>query len=77
VKLTSKGQVTIPRRLRDRFGLYPDTEVVFEATRQGVLIKPASEARRRRLEVALRRARGSSTTGRSTVGIMQLTRGED
>jgi antitoxin PrlF len=77
VKLTSKGQVTIPRKLRDRFGLYPETEVVFEATQWGVLIKPASEARRRRLQVALRRARGSATTGRSTMEIMRLTRGEE
>jgi antitoxin PrlF len=77
VKLTTKGQVTIPKRLRDRFGLYPDTEVTFEATHQGVLIKPAVEARRRRLTAWLRRARGSATTGRSTAQIMRWTRGEE
>lgn len=77
MKLTSKGQVTIPQALRDQFGLNPDTEVTFEAAREGVLIKPASAVRRRRLLAWLRRARGSATAKRSTAEIMRLTRGED
>jgi len=77
VKLTSKGQVTIPRALREQFGLHPLTEVTFEAAGEGVLIKPAAAARRARLEAWLRRARGSATAGRSTREIMRLTRGED
>lgn len=77
MKLTSKGQVTIPRALREQFGLHPQTEVVFEAAREGVLIKPAAADRRRQLQAWLRRARGSSTTRQSTREIMRLTRGED
>ncbi|HEX9781498.1 MAG TPA: AbrB/MazE/SpoVT family DNA-binding domain-containing protein [Opitutaceae bacterium] len=77
MKLTSKGQVTIPQALREQFGLHPDTEVTFEATPDGVLIKRAAAARRRQLEAGLRRARGSSTTRRSTQEIMNLTRGDD
>lgn len=69
--------MTIPRALRDQFGLHPLTEVTFEAAGDGVLIKPAPAARRARLQTWLRRARGSATTGRSTRDIMRLTRGED
>ncbi len=38
MKLTSKGQVTIPRALRQQFGLHPNAEVTFEAIRRGWLI---------------------------------------
>ena len=77
MKLTSKGQVTIPRALREQFGLYPDTEVTFEAAGDGVVIRPAGSARRRRLQAGLRRARGSATMKRTTNDIMRLTRGEE
>ncbi len=68
--------MTIPRALREQFGLHPATEVAFEATPTGVLIRPATAARRRKLEQWLKRARGSATTRRSTGQIMRLTRGE-
>jgi antitoxin PrlF len=77
VKLTSKGQVTIPRALRERFGLHPATEVTFEAVPEGVLVRAAPAARRRRLQEWIRRARGSATGKRSTAEILRLTRGED
>lgn len=77
MKLTSKGQVTIPRKFRDRYGLDPDTEVTFEPTPDGVLIKPSSADRRKRIEKWLGRARGSATAMQSTEAVMRLTRGED
>jgi antitoxin PrlF len=77
MKLTSKGQVTIPRALREQFGLQPATEVMFEAASEGILIKASAAARRRQLQAWLRRARGSSTTSFSTAEMMRLTRGED
>ena len=76
MKLTSKGQVTIPQALREKFGLLPATEVAFEEAEGGVLIKPAAAGRRRQAEDWLRRARGSATTKLSTDEIMALTRGE-
>jgi bifunctional DNA-binding transcriptional regulator/antitoxin component of YhaV-PrlF toxin-antitoxin module len=69
--------VTIPRALREQFGLRPATEVTFEAAAGGILIKAAAAARRRQLQSWLRRARGTSTTGKSTADIMRLTRSED
>lgn len=77
VKLTSKGQVTIPLALREKFGLLPATEVTFEEAEGGVLIKPAAASRRRHTERWLKRARGSATVKLTTEEIMSLTRGEE
>lgn len=76
MKLTSKGQVTIPQALRQRYGLAAQTEVTFEAAEGGVLIKPAAAPRLQRLKAALRRSRGSAETGLTTAEVMRLTRGE-
>ena len=75
MKLTSKGQVTIPQPLREKFGLFPSTEVAFEESEGGVLIKPAAASRRRQAERWLRRARGSATAKLTSDAIMRLTRG--
>ena len=77
MRLTGKGQVTIPQKLREQYGLHPATEVTFEAAPGGILIKAAAAGRRRQLQSSMRRARGSATTGLSTADIMDLTRGED
>ena len=76
MKLTIKGQVTIPQRLRKRYGLKPETEVVFEETAHGVLIKPASCDRVAKLKSAMKKSKGSATVS-STAELMRLTRGED
>jgi len=76
MKLTRKGQVTIPQALREKFGLLPATEVAFEEAEGGVLIKPAAASRRRQAERWLKRARGSATTKLTTDEIMALTRRE-
>lgn len=77
MRLTSKGQVTIPQALREQFHLHPHTEIHFEAVEDGVLIRPAQGVRRRRMEAWLGRARGRATTAKSTKEIMRLTREED
>ena len=76
MKITSKGQVTIPYRLRQVFGLLPHTEVVFEAGEDGVVLR-SRLGRRALVRARLRRARGGGTGNRTTDEIMQLTRGED
>ena len=40
MKITVKGQVTIPLALRERFGLKPGTEVEFVASEAGLQVKP-------------------------------------
>jgi len=76
MKITTKGQVTIPQPLRERYGLAPDTEVSFEATDRGVLIRPM-RTRDEELERRLAKATGSATVPLTTDEILQLTRGDD
>ncbi len=74
--LTTKGQVTIPKPIRDRLGLGPGSTVEFEIEEDGrVLLRPADRTvpARSRFE----RLRGRATAGMSTDQIMALTRGED
>ena len=76
MRMTSKGQVTIPLKLRERYGFRPESEVVFEAREDGVMIRPADSAAER-FRAWLESVRGVATAGRSTAEIMKMTRGED
>jgi len=39
MKIGERGQVTIPKELRERFGLGPNTEVEFHAVRNAIIVK--------------------------------------
>ena len=41
MRITSKGQVTIPQDIRERFGLLPHTEVEFVAEGDVVVLRKA------------------------------------
>lgn len=73
--VTSKGQVTIPKSIRDRLGIRPGSAIEFELTPDGrvVLFKAGGK---RRLRSRLEALRGRAGTGLSTDEIMALTRGE-
>ena len=74
MKLTIKGQVTIPKKYRQRYGLSPHTEVVFEEAAEGVLIRPAAPLKAKRIRAALKRVRGIADTGLGTDEILGMTR---
>lgn len=40
MRITSKGQVTIPQEIRERLGLLPNTEVEFAVERGAAVIRP-------------------------------------
>jgi len=40
VKLSSKGQVVIPKIWRDYYKMYPEQDVVLQSSEEGVMIKP-------------------------------------
>ncbi len=75
MRITSKGQVTIPVHIRERAGLLPHTEVDFVHDELGVRIIPAKnpngENRGTRL---VNHLRGRGNVGMSTDEIMALTR---
>lgn len=70
MKVTERGQVTIPKDLRERFGFLPNTEVEFEV-RDGAL-KLVRSARER--AAAVERLYGRKRFGRSTEELMRLLR---
>ncbi|MFN7939655.1 MAG: AbrB/MazE/SpoVT family DNA-binding domain-containing protein [Bryobacteraceae bacterium] len=39
MKVGDRGQVTIPKEIRDRFGIGPDTEVEFAVERGEILLR--------------------------------------
>lgn len=74
-KITSKGQVTIPRDIRDRFGFVPDTEVEFVVKGQAVqIVKSTAPRRESRGAKIVRGLRGKASVKLSTDEIMALTR---
>jgi AbrB family looped-hinge helix DNA binding protein len=75
VKITSKGQVTIPQEIRERLGLLPYSEVEFEIDGDSVRIRKAGK-RMSRGEAIVAHLRGRGTTRMTTDEIMALTRGE-
>ncbi len=82
MRLTSKGQVTIPQHMREKLGLHAGTEVEFEIVGDAVRIRkaPGQEQRRRQVRAWLERVRGSARHTKvqlTTDEIMALTRGED
>jgi AbrB family looped-hinge helix DNA binding protein len=76
VRITSKGQVTIPQEFREKLGLLPNTEVEFALDRDGVRITKSAKPRRRsRGQEIVEHMRGRLKGGPSTTELMRLLRG--
>jgi len=78
--VTSKGQVTIPKKVRERLGIAAGSAVAFELTDAGdVVLRPVARGGTRR-SVRPPRSRFAKLRGRATVKmrteeILALTRG--
>ena len=73
--LTSKGQVTVPKTVRDYLGLKPGEPVAFERVANGdVVLRPARGRSKTRLS-RFAKLRGRATVGMTTEAILALTRG--
>jgi AbrB family looped-hinge helix DNA binding protein len=78
MRITSKGQVTIPQAIREQAGLLPGCEVEFRIEDGVVRLAPAKpEKGLSRGERIVAHLRGRGSLGLSTDQIMALTRGED
>lgn len=76
MRITSKGQVTIPAHIREQAGLLPHTEVDFVMDDGGVrLVKAEAKRGRSRGKEIVRRMKRARTLGMSTDEIMAVTRG--
>ena len=78
--VTSKGQVTIPKEVRDRLGIVPGSAVAFELTEAGDIVLRAVTRRSGRRAVRAPMSRFAKLRGRATVKmgtdeILALTRG--
>ena len=75
--MTVKGQVTVPKELRDAFGWKAGDEVEFVREKDGVKILPVKERRRGQDVVErLRQAAWNWNPKLSTARLMAMTRGQ-
>lgn len=74
MRITSKGQVTIPLKIREQLGLLPSTEVEFEVVGDALYLKKKTHSSRGSSLVAL--MQGKATANLSTDEIMVLTRND-
>jgi len=75
MRITPKGQVTIPIEIREKLGFLPDTEVEFVVEGKTLRLQKA-ETGRSRGKTLVSQMRGTATSGMSTEEIMALTRSE-
>lgn len=75
MRVTSKGQVTIPQELRERYGLGAGTEVEVVGGEDGALIRPLPPRDRGAELVA--RLRDRADGGLEAETVLRLTRGEE
>ncbi|MGZ2487658.1 antitoxin PrlF [Rhizobium pisi] len=72
--VTAKGQVTIPKPVRDLLGIVPGNRVDFHRAADGSVV--LTRADRKRPASRFEKLRGHAGGGLDTDAIMALTRGE-
>lgn len=73
MRVRDKGQVTIPKALRDALGIGVGTEVEFERVDDSVVIRKASGGPTRGEQI-VERLRGRGDIGLTTDELMAMTR---
>jgi antitoxin PrlF len=76
MRITAKGQVTIPQAVRNKLGLLPNTEVEFIVEGNAVRLRKVTSRTGGRGKRALARLRGKASVSMTTDQIMALTRAE-
>lgn len=79
MRITSKGQVTIPQAIRERAGFLPGTELEFTIGDDGIVrvLRRHNQPENPALISAIAKLRGRADTGMTTENIMALTRDTD
>ena len=73
MKVSRKGQVTIPKQIRERLDLHPGTDVRFHVEQGRVFLARSPHGTRRGQDL-VDRMRGAATARATTNEIMALTR---
>ncbi len=73
MRVTEKGQVTIPKHLRDALGIGAGTEVEFQRDDDAIVVRKVSSGPTRGRQLVAR-LRGRGDVGLTTDEIMALTR---
>jgi AbrB family looped-hinge helix DNA binding protein len=77
-RVTTKGQVTIPKRVRDALGVKPGSAVDIQYRDGCAIIRPAKPARTKSdIRKAFESLRGTIDLGMTTDEYMKLMRGDD
>lgn len=74
-RVTTKGQVTIPKQIRDALGIEPGDEIAFEEAESGYTIQK-KEPTTADGEDPFEKYRGSAESGEAMPDRMRLLRGE-
>jgi AbrB family looped-hinge helix DNA binding protein len=77
MRITSKGQVTIPQRLRERYGLMPETEVEFVEVDGEVVVRRAGAQSADRAQQIVDKMVGAGQGTMTTDEIIAMMRGYD
>lgn len=75
MKVTEKGQVTIPKEIRDALGIGAGSEVEFERRRDTIIVRKRADVPGRGEAIAAQ-LRGRGDVRLSTDEIMALTRSD-
>ena len=75
MRVTTKGQVTIPRHIREKLGILPATEIEFVEEKDRVYIVKKEDPGDRNSR--FRKLRGVATIKMTTDEIMALTRNDE
>jgi AbrB family looped-hinge helix DNA binding protein len=75
--MTSKGQVTIPKRMRDAAGLKPGKPVSVDFVDGKVVLSPGKKIGKSEFRKRLEKVRGTLNLGMTTDEFMKLMRGDD
>lgn len=74
MRITSRGQVTIPLTIREKMAFFSNTEVEFKMSGDKVIITKVRTQQGRGKKI-VSRLRGKATVSMTTDQIMALTRG--
>ncbi len=74
MRISSKGQITIPQDIRDQFGLLPNTDVILEINAAGDIVLRKNNQDMNRGKTLLQIMTGKASVNMTTDEIMKLTR---